>query len=268
MPKKPPPHVSERQAKIQAVSKQSSGGANKIVVAAVVVVVAIIAVVGGVIWQQSRVKASTSSAAPPTTPGSTSTIKMGEGFTVVFPGVQLVDGAPTLDIFEDFQCPACGQFEGAFKPTIEELAKAGKVKLVYHIKNFLDDNLRNDSSTRAGVGAFCAAEAGKFLEYHDQLYAHQPAQEGQGWTDAELTSFAEQAGLSGTELTTWKSCFAEQKYASYIVSVEKASFADGVKGTPTIRINGKQIELSQLVSDDGKAFDPAKLIALVQQATT
>ena len=46
------------------------------------------------------------------------------------------------------------------------------------MKNFLDDNLRNDSSTRAGNAAFCAADAGKFQEFHDAVFPNQPAQRG------------------------------------------------------------------------------------------
>ncbi len=57
-------------------------------------------------------------------------------------------------------------------------AQQGKVKLVYHVKNFLDDNLGNDSSTRAGNAAFCAADAGKFQEFHNQVFANQPAHGG------------------------------------------------------------------------------------------
>ena len=50
------------------------------------------------------------------------------------------------------------------------------------MKNFLDDNLRNDSSTRAANAAFCASDAGKFQEFHNTIFPNQPATEGDGWS--------------------------------------------------------------------------------------
>lgn len=245
-----------RQAKIQAAQKQQGGGANKIVVATVVVVVAIIAVVAGVIWvEQSKQDEATGggNALPP------GVSELGAGYPA-FADVTPVAGAPTLDVYEDFQCPACASFEAALGPTIEDLASSGKVELVYHVKNFLDDNLRNDSSTRAGNAAFCASDAGAFQEYHDQLYAQQPANEGDGFSDETLTSIATSVGISGDALSTWETCLKAGRYDDYVNSVEEASFADGVRGTPTVRINGEDIELAAIQT-------PELLIQAVEVAT-
>jgi protein-disulfide isomerase len=130
------------------------------------------------------------------------------------------------------------------------LAREGKISLVYHIKNFLDDNLRNDSSTRAANGVFCAADAGKFQEYHDQVFPNQPANEGDGFTDAQLRTFAENAGVTGDALSTWQTCFDAAKYTDYVNSVETQSFEDGVRGTPTVRIDGTVVDLSTIASPE------------------
>lgn len=245
-----------RQAKIQAAQKQQGGGANKIVVATVVVVVAIIAVVAGVIWvEQSRQDEATGggNALPP------GVSELGEGFPA-YADVTPVEGAPTLEVYEDFQCPACASFEAALGSTIEDLAASGKVRLVYHVKNFLDDNLRNDSSTRAGNAAFCAADAGEFEAYHSQVFANQPATEGDGFSDETLTSIATSVGISGDAMSTWETCLKAGRYDDYVNSVEEASFADGVRGTPTVRINGEDIELAAIQT-------PELLIQAIEVAT-
>ena len=117
MAKKKTVPQNARQAKIEAARKNTGGATNKIIVGAVVVVVAIIAVVAGVVIadqkKQDRVGTST---AVPAAAGS-----MGEGF-VANKDVTLVAGAPTLDIYEDFQCPACAQFERIMGPTVDDLA--------------------------------------------------------------------------------------------------------------------------------------------------
>src|SRR6478609_8289502 len=245
--------ASARQAKIQAAQKSQGGGANKIVVATVVVVVAIIAVVAGVIWsQQSQETAITGGgkALP------TGVAALGKGYPA-FQDVTAASNAPVVDLYEDFQCPACAAFEAQLGSTFQEQAKAGKIKLVYHVKNFLDDNLRNDSSTRAGNAAFCASDAGKF---HNTICPNQPANEGDGYTDAQLKGFAEQAGVTGAALTTWQQCYDANKYVDYVNSVEEQSFTDGVRGTPTVKIDGKDVELSTIAS-------PELLTQAIQNAT-
>ena len=62
------------------------------------------------------------------------------------------DAKAVVEVYADFQCPACKQFEDQLGQTVEDLASQGKVKLVYHVKNFLDDNLRNaEAAERFGL---------------------------------------------------------------------------------------------------------------------
>ena len=155
-------------------------------------------------------------------------------------------GAPTLDLYEDFQCPICGQLEKLFGAQIRSLAAAGDVKLVTHTMSFLDDNLKNDSSLRAASAAACAADAGRFGPYHDAVYAGQPAKEGQGYTDAQLESFARQAGITGSALTTWQQCVKSGQHTAYVKAVQTQSEKDGVFGTPTLKLNGTVLDLQKL----------------------
>lgn len=258
-----PGAANDRQAKIQAAAKSGGGGANKIIVAAVVAVLAIVGVVGYVVWSQVSSEKAITGGGNALPAGASA---LGSGYPA-FQDVTAKPNAPTMDVFEDFQCPACRAFEGAFGSTLESAAKAGDVKVVYHIKNFLDGNLRNDSSTRAGNAAFCAADAGKFQDFHDVIYKNQPAQEGTGWTNAQLKDLAQQAGVTGDALTTWGKCFDLNKYVDYIRSVEDKSTKDGVTGTPTIWLNGQVLDLAKLTDSTGKKYDPAKLTAAIAAAT-
>jgi protein-disulfide isomerase len=247
-----------RQAKAQAVARDTGRRVNPIVVAAVVVILAIVAVVGGVVWSQggSDEAAGTRSTELTLPAGVT---EAGASFRA-YADVTLVAGAPTLDVYEDFQCPACARYEQAMGATISDLAEQGRIRLVYHVKNFLDDQLGNDSSTRAGTAAFCAVDAGRFQEMHDVLYANQPAREGDGFTDDRLRSLAEEAGITGAALTTWQTCSDTGRYDAYVDSVEDRSGRDGITGTPTVRLNGEDVTQ--------QAGTPEQLTALVEQATS
>jgi protein-disulfide isomerase len=237
--------ASSRKAKIQAAQQASSSGPNRIVVITVVAIIAIVAVVGGVIVAAQSNKADTAKgdAVPAGAAG------MGQGF-VANTGVTLVAGAPTVDIYEDFQCPVCGQLEAAIGSTVRSLADAGKVKLLYNFKTIIDGNFNTDFSLKASNGALCAADAGKFEAYHSEVYAAQPQQEGSGWTDAQLTTFAENAGITGAALDTWKTCFSSGTYDNYVRSTEEASSKKGINATPTVYINGAEVKLADIATPE------------------
>ena len=238
--------ANARKAKIQAAQQAQATGPNKIVIATVVAVVAIIAVVASVVIANQNSKNATASTgnAIPAAAGS-----MGAGF-VANKGVTLLAGAPTVEVYEDFQCPVCGQFEGLIGTTVNGLADAGKIKLVYHFKTIIDANYNVGFSLKAANGALCAADAGKFEAYHHVVFANQPAKEGGGWTDTQLTAFAQDAGITGTPLDTWKACLAAGTYDNYVRSTETASAKKGVNGTPTVFINNVNQPLANIASPD------------------
>ncbi len=249
-----PQNRTARAAKIQAAAKPR-GGPNKIVVATVVAVLAIVAVVAAVLISSGSKEKQASSGGSAVPTGASG---MGAGI-VANSGVTLVSGAPTLDVYEDFQCPACGMLEKSMGSDIRELGSSGQVKLVYHVLSFLDANLGNDSSVRSANAAACAADAGVFQAYHDAVFAGQPQQEGTGYTDDQLVSFAKQAGLSGDRLTTWQTCYSDRAHNQYVVSVQEQSGRDGITGTPTLKLNGTTLDTASL--------SPATLASAVKAAT-
>jgi protein-disulfide isomerase len=171
--------------------------------------------------------------------------------------------APALDVYVDFQCPNCGSFERYFGTALTELAKTGEVRYVVHMMTFLDTNIGNDSSKRATNAASCAADAGKFGEYHTAVFATQ-AKEGDGYTDAQLTEFAKTAGISGPALNTWQQCTTEGRHDQYVADVAEASGRAGVTGTPTVKLNGKDISKTLFVN--GAYESPEALVATIKAA--
>lgn len=155
---------------------------------------------------------------------------------------------PVLDIWEDFQCPNCGAFEAANRTQIEALATSGKAQVVYHTWNFLDSgNVGNSaatqkSSSRAAMAAGCAWDQGKFLQMHDQIFENQPAQEGTGWTDAQLEQFAKNAGVA--DMNTFDQCLSSRKYQGFLTQVNKQADTQQITGTPTFLVNGTIVNVS------------------------
>jgi protein-disulfide isomerase len=155
--------------------------------------------------------------------------------------------SPVVDVYEDFQCPICGAVEQNVGARLEQLANDGQIRLVYHIMSFLDTNLRNDSSVRATNATGCALAQGKFLEYHNEVFANQPAVEGDGYTDDQLIQFAQTVGMP--DMASFQKCVADDTYGAWVTQMEINSENDGVTGTPTIKVNGTQVDWSAGVSN-------------------
>jgi len=230
------PDASKKIAKVTPKS-----GPNPVVIGAIIAAVVIVGVVVAILIGNSSKSVSAndqvggSGSAQPA--GGTG----GEGGGIVASPGTAKSNAPTIDLYEDFQCPTCGALEKAMGPAMASMAKAGEIKLVVHTLSFLDDNLKNDSSKRSANAVACAADAGKFLEYHAAVFAAQPAQEGTGYTDAQLTEFAHTAGITGPALTTWQKCTTSGQHLEYVAAVQDSAGRAGVNSTPTVMLNGKNI---------------------------
>ena len=210
---------------------------------AVLVVLAVVATVVVLIARQRDAATTTEGATPPG-------VSADDG-GYVLPGTPAA-GAPTLDIWLDYQCPVCKQFEDVSGAVYPQLAADGKAKVVVHTLSFLDDNLGNDASERAAEGAAAAAAQGRFLEYTQQVYAHQPEQEGTGYTDDELQQFAQDAGVA--DLTAWRAALDDHTYVGFVRRVQAAMDGQGVTGTPTVvltAVDGTTTNISQTTADGG-----------------
>jgi protein-disulfide isomerase len=230
-------------------------GPNPVVIGAVVAAVVIVGVVVAILVGNNGKSASATAGSGNAVPVG---VVGGTGGGILANAATAKTNAPTIDLYEDFQCSNCGRLEKVMGPEMFSLAKGGQIKLVVHVLSFLDVNLKNDSSTRSANAGACAADAGKFLEYHRAVFAGQPA-EGVGYTDAQLTSFANTAGIVGSAMTTWQRCTSSAQHAQYVTDTQTAAEKAGVFGTPTVKLNGKDIT-STLVT-------PAALVATVAAAT-
>lgn len=169
--------------------------------------------------------------------------------------------APLLEIWEDFQCPACGSLEQINGAGIKSLADEGAARLVYRPTAFLDNNLGNTSSAAAINAWGCAIDAGKTVEYQQIVYANQPTAEGEGWTSAQFVGYAEEAGIVGVPLEQFNDCLTSNRYLGWAANSTQAFYDANVEGTPRGYLNGVVIDGAQLA-------DQALLSGLVAEAAS
>ena len=163
---------------------------------------------------------------------------------------------PVLEVWEDFQCPACGALELANGVGIEKLAEEGKVQLIYRPTAFLDANLGNDSSHRAIAAWGCAIDAGKIKEYRNTVFANQPVEEGVGYTNEQLLAFGSQSGITDAALTTFSQCLTDGTYLAWAANTNQEFATSQIGGTPSGFLNGEPVETAILA-------DPIALAELV-----
>lgn len=163
------------------------------------------------------------------------------------------DPKAVVSFYEDFLCPACGNFERAFGPTVSRLIDSGAIAADYYFVGILDRPQNDDYSSRAGAAAYCVADESveAFRRFHTALFSKnlQPAETASDFPDnARLIEIAREAGAAGSV----PGCIKSGKYIS---RVEGMASAANIRATPTIHING----------EDYSPSTPAALVARIKE---
>ena len=153
------------------------------------------------------------------------------GYGIVFNGE--LTGVPVIDVYEDFQCPVCAQFEAAQGDYLEALIADKKATVVYHTLSFL-----GPESIAAANAAACSADEGKFLDYHKMLYVTQPKENSGAWSNSALAAAGQSVGISSQKFTN---CVTKGEYADWVSNVAAEGAKKNVNSTPTVFINGKEL---------------------------
>jgi protein-disulfide isomerase len=149
------------------------------------------------------------------------------------------DPKAVVTFYEDFLCPACGNFERTFGPTVSKLIDDGAD---YYMIGLLSRPQNQDYSSRAGNTAYCVADESidAFRRFHTALYTKdiQPSETGTSFPDnAKLIELAREAGVVGKV----PECV---KAGKYLPMVDGLATSQGIHATPTVRINGQDYQWS------------------------
>lgn len=173
-------------------------------------------------------------------------VEKSEGYGIVFN--KELSGVPKIDIWEDFQCPVCRNFEAINAKQIKDWIDAKKVTVVFHPLSFIGA----ESAYMANAAA-CAADEGKFLQYHEALYVNMASAENSGkWNPQSLVALGNQLGISGAK---FEGCVNNGKYQDWVNNVAADGSAKNVNATPTVFINGKEIERINANYFDAKTLE-------------
>ncbi|NYI40552.1 DsbA family protein [Demequina lutea] len=227
--------VAKKKAQSQVHAQQRRALVVWIVIG--VVVVGLFAALIAYIVRQGNV----SSVA--TTPGqlnpaiATTNGGFGVGASGVVGGKDLSTSHVRLDIYFDYMCPICGEFEQYRGAEVDALRKAGTADVYYHPISILDGSSSGTQySTRAAsAGALIAQDApDKFLAFTTAMFVNQPKENSTGLTEAQIQAIATAAGVPADVVAK----IPALAYTSWVRSATEKASVDGVAGTPTLALNG------------------------------
>ena len=154
-----------------------------------------------------------------------------------------------IEEYSDFLCSFCARFALETEPDlIEEYIATGTVYFIY--KNY---PLQQNSFPIAEAG-LCAAEQGKFWEYHDILFANQDGHNVQAFSTRRLEAYADAIELNTDQ---FRSCTRSNRYRADVEQSQLEGVNAGLDSTPTFFVNGKMIEGAQPFSVFQQAIEAA-----------
>jgi protein-disulfide isomerase len=152
----------------------------------------------------------------------------------------------TAYLYEDFQCPFCGQFSREMFPDlVDDYVRDGQVKLVSETMAFLGPD-----SVTAARAAFAAGEQNRYWPYHTLLFEKQ-GEENSGYvTDDFLRGLAEQT--PGLDVEKWEDQRAGNSFKQELEAAQSKAQASGVNSTPTLIFKGPggQAKIDRLTDYD------------------
>jgi protein-disulfide isomerase len=229
--------ASSSRDRIRQMQQQQRAAARRrrgVAVALVVVVVLAVVVGVGIAVQMSR--SDVSGGAGDVAPSGVVdryAVPRGDGSAPV-----------TLTLYEDFQCPVCRQVEAIIGPTVDGFVESGTVRVEYRPIAFLDAASTTEYSSRALNAAACVLDergAGAFLRMHDLLFSEQPPEGTAGLSDEQLAALAARAGANRAVVGR---CIDDARFAGWVDAATEQASKDGVNATPTILVDGEQLQLS------------------------
>jgi protein-disulfide isomerase len=146
----------------------------------------------------------------------------------------------TLVEFGDYQCHYCAQFHRDVRHEIlDKYVNTGQIKFIF--KDFvINDKPFDKASTLAARASYCAAEQGKYWNYHDEVYNNSKGENTEWINKSSLEGFAKIVHVP--DLEKFSNCLDSQRYNDVILQNDELARSLGLKSTPTFILvqDGKQ----------------------------
>jgi protein-disulfide isomerase len=132
---------------------------------------------------------------------------------------------------------------------LKQYVTEGKINFVYKHSAFL-----GQESVWAAQASECAADQGKFWEYHDLLFDKQTGENVGTFTKENLVAYAQELDL---DMAQFEPCLQNDATLQRVAADTQEGGQAGVRGTPTFFINGQPLVGAQPVETIRAAIETA-----------
>jgi hypothetical protein len=182
----------------------------------------------------------------------------------------------TVTIYEDLRSSDSKAFDEEYRNSLDKLLATGQVQLHYRLVTTADRAYGGTGSTVAANAAACAQDQGRYTEFVQQVWSHQPDPRTDGLASPGLMKqLAAQAGK--IEADTFASCAEQGEHDGWVRQSQSAFAAQHLGDVPVVQINGTTVQtvhstltpkkLRTMVTKEVKSVIAAR-VAAVGPATT
>lgn len=155
------------------------------------------------------------------------------------------DAPVKMVVFEDFRCPVCQEVEKTVEPTYRQYVEDGKLQITYHPARIIDSHDNGTGSLNGANAAACAQDQSQFLPLHDLLYANQPDETTDPWSDkSKVLAIANQIPALKAS-ADFQACVTGGTHNGWVQANADNFNKLGLPGTPTVFIDGQQLSFTQ-----------------------
>ena len=138
----------------------------------------------------------------------------------------------TVYLYEDFQCPVCGQFShDTFPELVSRNVRDGEVKIISEPLAFIGSD-----SVEAARAALAAGEQNRYWQYASLLFENQ-GRENSGYVTSDFLQGVAH-DTPGLDVNEWDAELRGSSFTSELEAAQSKAQSDGVNATPTLVISG------------------------------
>ena len=174
----------------------------------------------------------------------------------------VASSAPVLDIYFDYSCSHCAQFEGIHTQEINQLLSDKKITLALHPCKLLEQEWT--SVVMNAMGVVLDEAPAQSLSFHNaafEIFSQAIQTKNQSNMTVEgLVAAATKVNVPKEVSGKFKAAVDADKYGKWVKLGDEAFKARELEGTPTVFFKGEKVDLNKLQT-------PTSLTELVTAAT-
>lgn len=162
-------------------------------------------------------------------------------------------GAPVLDVYFDYSCHFCADFETLHSGEIETLLKDGRITLAIHPCQILEQ--RWTDQVMNAMGVILDEQPDAALDFHNAILAFfteiYQAQDASMMSKDNVVAKAQEVGVTAAVTDKIADAIDNNTYGQWIELGTKTFRDLGFSGTPTVLYDGQTLDLRAIATATG-----------------